>query len=133
MTGGKRTAHKKKSENVVMEVAKKDDDLLKRLEELERQEEENKEMDNVEITPQDSITVINVKHSTQQSSSSVAQKQPEVITTRADICVKRHSPPSDQPEEVETTTSKPVHWSQDITSSSSTTSSLPLGTLCLYH
>ncbi|XP_065913341.1 unconventional prefoldin RPB5 interactor-like isoform X2 [Dysidea avara] len=126
MTGGKRIAHKKKSANVVKEVAKKDDDLSKRLEELEHQEEENKEMDNAEITPQDNSTVINVKHSTQQSSSSVAQSQPGVITTPADICGKRHSPSSDQPEEVVTTTTKSVHWSQDITSSS-TASSLPQG------
>jgi len=124
--GGKRIAHKRKSTGVVKEVSKKDNDLWKRLEELECQEEENKEMDNTESTPQESVTVINVKHSAQPSPSCVAQSQPGVITTPADIHVKRLSPSSDEPEEVATTTSKSVHWSQDITSSSSmTSSSLP--------
>lgn len=124
--GGKRIAHKRKSAGVVKEVAKKDKDLWKRLEQLECQEEENKEMDNVESTSQESATVINVKHSTQLSSSCMTQSQLGVITTPADICVKRHSPSLDEPEEVVTTTSKSVHWSQDITSSSMT-SPLPQG------
>jgi len=124
--GRKRIAHKRKSAEVVKEVAKKDKDLWKKLEELECQEEENEENDNTESTSQESTSVINVKHSTQPSPSCVSQSQLGVITTPADICVKRHSPSSDEPEEVITTTSKSVHWSQDIISSSMT-SPLPQG------
>ena len=126
MVGGKRIAHKKKTASVAKEVPQSDDDLWKRLEELEQQEEDNKEIDNIESIPQDGGTVINVKHSAQTPPSSLIPSRPGVITSPADICVNRHnriSPPSDQPEEMATTTTKSVHWSQDITS----TPSLPQG------
>ena len=132
----KRIAHTRKSPSVAMAPEKKaqdgDAELWKRLDELEHQEEDIKQVSvnqqeqleeemtkvTTEIHEQAATNVINISHtalSVTSTTSATTYMPSSIIHSPADICVKKSSVDSAECAEEPAVKSKSVHWSSDIT------------------